>query len=240
MPTIRYRSGDEQRVKAGDMTTVTTVRDGSAQTRPGPAIPDLTLPQFVLCSANRRGSKRALVDAATGQEISYAGLAEAVREVGAGLSARGLRHGDVLALCAPNSIEFAVAWFAAASIGAVVTTVNPQCTRDEIARQLRQTGARWLVTTAGSAGQKLRGITAETAVTETIVTGDHAAGTIPFWSLRAAAHAPAGPVSASDVRSCRRPAAPPGCPRASSSPTGTWWPACARHGSSTRWPSATS
>jgi len=181
------------------MTTVTTERDGSAQTRPGPAIPDLTLPQFVLCAANRRGSKRALVDAATGQEISYAGLAGAVREIGAGLSARGVRPGDVLALCAPNSIEFAVAWFAAASIGAIVTTVNPQCTRDEIVRQLRQTGARWLVTTAGSAGQKLRGITAETAVTETIVTGDHAAGTIPFWSLRAAAHAPTGPVSASDV-----------------------------------------
>src|SRR5438105_1161648 len=119
----RYRSGDEQRRKRGDMTTVTTERDGSAQTRPGPAMPDLTLPQFVLCSANRRGSKRALVDAATGQEISYAGLAGAVQEIGAGLSARGLHPGDVLALCAPNSIEFAVAWFAAASIGAIVTTV---------------------------------------------------------------------------------------------------------------------
>ena len=183
------------------MTTVTTERDGSAQALSGPAIPDLTLPQFVLCSANRRGSKRALVDADTGQEISYAGLADAVREIGAGLSARGLRPGDVLALCAPNSIEFAVAWFAAASIGAIVTTVNPQCTRDEIVRQLRQTGARWLVTTAGPAEQKLRGVAAETAITETIVTGDHAAGTIPFWSLRATAtaHAPAGPVSASDV-----------------------------------------
>jgi acyl-CoA synthetase (AMP-forming)/AMP-acid ligase II len=195
----RYRSGDEQRRKRETMTTVTTERDGSAQTLPGPAIPDLTLPQFVLCSANRRGSKRALVDAATGQEISYAGLAEAVQEIGAGLSARGLHPGDVLALCAPNSIEFAVAWFAASSIGAIVTTVNPQCTRDEIVRQLRQTGARWLVTTAGPTEQKLRGVTAETAVTETIVTGDHAAGTIPFWSLRATAHAPAGPVSASDV-----------------------------------------
>ena len=181
------------------MTTVTTERDESAQALPGPAIPDLSLPQFVLSSANRRGSKRALVDVATGQEISYAGLADAVREIGAGLSARGLRPGDVLALCAPNSIEFAVAWFAAASIGAIVTTVNPQCTRDEIVRQLRQTGARWLVTTSGPTGQKLRGVTAETAITETIMIGDHAAGTIPFWSLRATVHAPTGPVSASDL-----------------------------------------
>jgi len=80
-----------------------------------------------------------------------------------------------------------------------VTTVNPQCTRDEIARQLRQTGARWLVTRAGPTGQKLRGVTAETAITETIMIGDSAAGTIPFWSLRATAPAPTGPVSASDV-----------------------------------------
>jgi acyl-CoA synthetase (AMP-forming)/AMP-acid ligase II len=244
MPTIRYRSGDEQRRKRGDMTTVTTERDGSAQALSGPAIPDLTLPQFVLCSANRRGSKRALVDAETGQEISYAGLADAVREIGAGLSARGLRPGDVLALCAPNSIEFAVAWFAAASIGAIVTTMNPQCTRDEIVRQLRQTGARWLVTTAGPAEQKLRGVAAETAITETIVTGDHAAGTIPFWSRPRPRPRPRtrrpGPYPRRMWRSCRRPAAPPGCPRASSSPTGTWWPAWARHGSSTTWPRTTS
>ncbi|HMI23002.1 MAG TPA: AMP-binding protein, partial [Streptosporangiaceae bacterium] len=157
-----------------------TERDGAGQTLPAPVIPDLTLPQFVLGAAFRRGSKPALVDAATGQEVSYGDLADAVREVGAGLSARGLRPGDVLALCAQNSIEFAVAWFAAASIGAIVTTVNPQYTGDEIARQLRQTGARWLVTTAGPTGQKLRGVTAQTAITETIVIGDHAAGTIPF------------------------------------------------------------
>ena len=130
--------GDEQRRRRADMTTATIERDGAGQTLPAPAVPDLTLPQFVLGAAYRRGSKRALVDAATGQEVSYAGLADAVREVGAGLSARGMRPGDVLALCAPNSIEFAVAWYAAASIGAIVTTVNPQCTGDEIARQLRQ------------------------------------------------------------------------------------------------------
>jgi non-ribosomal peptide synthetase component F len=191
--------GDEQRRKRADMTTAMIERDGAGQTLPAPAIPDLTLPQFVLGAAYRRGSKRALVDAATGQEVSYAGLADAVREVGAGLSARGMRPGDVLALCAPNSIEFAVAWYAAASIGAIVTTVNPQCTRDEIARQLRQAGARWMVTTAGLAEQTLRGVTAEAAITETFVIGEHGAGAIPFWSLRATADAPAGPVSASDL-----------------------------------------
>jgi acyl-CoA synthetase (AMP-forming)/AMP-acid ligase II len=182
------------------MTTVITERDAAIRGfLRAPAVPDLTLPQFVLAAADRHGSKRALIDAATGDEVGYAELADAVREVGTGLSTRGMRPGDVLALCAPNSIEFAVAWYAAASIGATVTTVNPQCTGDEIFRQLRQTGARWLVTAAALAEQKLRAVMAEAAIAETFVIGEHVAGAIPFWSLRATAPAPARPVSASDV-----------------------------------------
>ena len=111
------------------MNTAIIERDAAAgRPRPAPAIPDLTLPQFVLGAAHRRGSKRALVNAATGHGLSYAELADAVRKTGAGLSARGLRPGDVLALCAPNCIEFAVAWYAATAAGAIVTTMNPLCT----------------------------------------------------------------------------------------------------------------
>jgi acyl-CoA synthetase (AMP-forming)/AMP-acid ligase II len=122
-----------------------------------------------------------------------------VRETGAGLSARGVRPGDVLALCAPNCIEFAVAFYAATSIGAIVTAVNPLCTPDEISRQLRQTGTRWLVATSGLVEQKLRAVMAETAIVETFVIGGPAAGTIPFGALRAGAPAPAAAVSAADV-----------------------------------------
>jgi acyl-CoA synthetase (AMP-forming)/AMP-acid ligase II len=199
MPVI-HRQERSARREGGDMNAVIIERDAAAgRALPAPAIPDLTLPQFVLGAADRRGSKRALVDAATGHELSYAGLAVAVRESAAGLSARGVRPGDVLALCAPNCIEFAVAWYAATSIGAVVTTVNPLCTGDEISRQLRQTGARWLVATSGPVEQKLRAVIPGTAIMETFVIGGPAAGTIPFGSLRAAGSAPAEPVSASDV-----------------------------------------
>jgi acyl-CoA synthetase (AMP-forming)/AMP-acid ligase II len=182
------------------MNAVIIERDAAARrTLPASVIPDLTLPQFVLGAAYGRGGKRALVDAATGQELSYAELAAAVRETGAGLSTRGLRPGDVLALCAPNCIEFAVAWYAATSIGAVVTTVSPLCTGDEISRQLRQTGARWLVATSGLVEQKLRAVIPETAIVETFVIGGPAAGATPFGSLRATAPALDVAVSASDV-----------------------------------------
>jgi acyl-CoA synthetase (AMP-forming)/AMP-acid ligase II len=200
MSITRSQDGDGQTRKRGDMTAVSMEQDTAAgQALRAPAIPDLTLAQFVLGSAYRRGSKPALVDAATGHELSYAGLADAVREAGAGLSARGVRPGDVLALCAPNCIEFAVAWYAAISAGATVTTVNPLCTGDEISRQLRQTGARWLVATAGPVEQKLRAVIPGTAVVETFVIGEPAAAATPFGSVRPAARAPAASVSASDV-----------------------------------------
>ena len=182
------------------MNTRVIERDAVAgRPLPVPAIPDLALPQFVLGAAHRHGSKRALVDTATGDELSYSELADAVRETGAGLSGRGIRPGDVLALCAPNCIEFAVAFYAATSIGAVVATVNPLGTGDEISRQLRQTGARWLVATSGLVEQKLRAVIPGTAIVETFVIGEPAAGGIPFGSLRATTEVPAAPVSASDV-----------------------------------------
>src|SRR5690349_17985910 len=165
--------GDDATRKRGDMTAVIMEGGAPAGRSPqAPDIPDLTLPGFVLGAAYRYGGKRALVNAATGQELSYAELADAVREVAAGLSARGIRPGDVLALCTPNCLEFAVTWFAATSAGAIVTTVNPLCTEDEISRQLRQTGARWLVTTAGLIEQKLTAVVGGTAIDETFVIGE--------------------------------------------------------------------
>ena len=144
LPVICQQERDDPAGRRGEMTPVIIEDDARAgRTQPAPAIPDLTVAEFVLAAAYRHRSKRAVVHAATGHELSYAGLADAVREAGAGLLAQGIRPGDVLALCAPNCLEFAVAWFAAMSIGAIVTPVNPQSTGNEITRQLRQTGARW-------------------------------------------------------------------------------------------------
>ena len=96
------------------------------------SIPNLTLPEFVLGGAERRGPHRALIDASTASELTYYELAAAVRAVAGGLFDRDVRQDDVLALCAPNSIEFVLAWYAASSIGAVVTALNPASTAAEL------------------------------------------------------------------------------------------------------------
>jgi acyl-CoA synthetase (AMP-forming)/AMP-acid ligase II len=164
-----------------------------------PVIPDLTLPEYVLGQARRRGGQAALIDAATGQSLTYTELADTVAAVGAGLAARGIVRGDVLALCAPNSIEFVVTWLAASSAGAVVTTVNPLWTAGEISRQLTQTGARWLVSTAGLVTGKLASPIRTTGITTTFAIGGPAcAQAVPFDELRLAGGGQLTPPSASD------------------------------------------
>ncbi|HYZ53749.1 MAG TPA: SDR family NAD(P)-dependent oxidoreductase [Streptosporangiaceae bacterium] len=131
----------------------------------------MTVPEFVLGQAHLRGRRRALVDASSGRELTYAELARAVREGGEWLAARGVRAGDVLALCSPNSIEFVLSWYAASSIGAVITTVNPMSQQAEIVHQLRQSRARWLVTTSELPAPKLEAAARASGIKETFLIG---------------------------------------------------------------------
>jgi acyl-CoA synthetase (AMP-forming)/AMP-acid ligase II len=121
-----------------------------------PAIPAVRLPDYVLRNARQHGAKPAMVDAASGAALTYAELCARVPRASARLSAHGIGKGDVLALCAPGSIDFVVTLLAAGTAGIVVTTVNPSWTESEISRHLRQTGTRWLAGSADLLTAKLR------------------------------------------------------------------------------------
>jgi acyl-CoA synthetase (AMP-forming)/AMP-acid ligase II len=87
----------------------------------------------------------------------------------------------VFAHYAPNSPEYAVAFHAVATLGGVNTTANPMLTVDELGTQLRDSGARLLVTVpelvekANAAARKAR-------VEEIFVYGE-TGGATPFSSL---------------------------------------------------------
>ena len=173
-----------------------------------------SLAEFVLAGAVRRGGKRAIIDGATGRVVSYGELAISVRRAAAGLAARGVAKGDVLALCSPNCPEFAVAYYAAVAAGAVVTTVNPLAPPGEIARQLLQSGARWLVTTAACRARRAPGGRRGPGARDLRLRHRRRRHRVRLrWPARVM---PAGlPRSAlTTLPSCRSPAAPPGCPRA--------------------------
>ncbi|MQS10988.1 4-coumarate--CoA ligase family protein [Streptomyces kaniharaensis] len=110
-----------------------------------PAV-DLPIHDAVLGAAERYGDRPALVDGVTGESVSYARLAEAVRRVAAGLAGAGVRKGDVVALFSPNTTGYPMAFYGATRAGATVTTVSSLATPGEVACQLRDSGARLLIT----------------------------------------------------------------------------------------------
>ena len=109
-------------------------------------IPDTPLAGFVLRHAARLSEKPALIDGATGRSYTYGQLVHAVTQAATGLVARGFGKGDVLAMYAPNLPEYAIPFLAAAMVGGITTTINPLYTVDELAFQLNDAGAKYLLT----------------------------------------------------------------------------------------------
>jgi acyl-CoA synthetase (AMP-forming)/AMP-acid ligase II len=126
-------------------------------------LPDVALPDFVLRDVAAHGAAPALIDGPSGAVTSYAELAAAVRGAAAALDAAGLRPGDTLALLSPNLPAWPIAYYAALSLGAAVTPLNPLQRPEEIATQVRDAGARLLVAApplleparAGAAGARV-------------------------------------------------------------------------------------
>jgi len=146
-----------------------------------PHMPLLSLPEFVLLRAAVVPDKPAVIDGLTGRVISYGELAEAAAGTAAGLAARGFGSGDVLAIWSPNLPEYAIAAFGAGLAGGIVTTINPLYNAVELAHQLRDSGARALVTGPQFAA-KAADAARSAAVRDVFVFGG-ARGAEPFTSL---------------------------------------------------------
>jgi acyl-CoA synthetase (AMP-forming)/AMP-acid ligase II len=167
------------------MATGASVQEPTIFRSPWPDvdIPEVPLASFVLQRAGELADKPALVDGPSGRALTYGQLAEAVRRAAVGLSRRGFGKGDVFAIFSPNLPEFAIAFHAAAMLGGIVTTINPLATAAELAGQLNDSGAIFLVTVP-----PLLGTAAEAAgkakVREVFVFGE-AEGATPFAALLA-------------------------------------------------------
>ncbi|HEV7746785.1 MAG TPA: 4-coumarate--CoA ligase family protein [Pyrinomonadaceae bacterium] len=109
-------------------------------------IPEIPVTTFVLNNVNARGEKAALIDGPSGRTIKYSELADQISRVAASLWQRGFKQGEVFGILSPNLPEYAIAFHAVASLGGIVSPVNPLYTEHEIAHQLKDAGARFLVT----------------------------------------------------------------------------------------------
>ena len=166
--------------------------------RPPVDVPLVSVTAYVLEKAGEYGSRAALVDAITDRQMTYAGLQATIARASAGLAARGYGRGDVFGIYAPNTLEYPIAFHGVAQLGAVVTTVNPLFTADEIAKQLRDCGAKCLFTIPAFM-EKARPAAAQAGVREIVAFGE-AEGALSFSELIAASGPPpAAPIGPDDV-----------------------------------------
>ncbi len=166
-------------------TTATSVPIVYSSHRPEVEPPDVGLPQFLLGDAGRRGGEPALIEGPTGRVTSYDELASGVRRVAAGLAARGLGKGDVFAIMAPNVPEWLVAAYGAMTAGGVVTGINPLYTEQEVAGQLADAGARFVLTVPPFLPTALAAVERTGREIEIVLLGPPTPGTTGFSELLA-------------------------------------------------------
>jgi acyl-CoA synthetase (AMP-forming)/AMP-acid ligase II len=145
-------------------------------------IPHVTLTELVLGRAAERGDKPAIIDGASGRTLTYAQLVGGVRRAAAGFAAHGLSKGDVLGIYSPNVPEYAVAFHAVASLGGIATTVNPLYTPRELAQQLNDSKASYLLTVPPFMDSAREAARQVPSLREILVFGE-AEGATPFASL---------------------------------------------------------
>jgi acyl-CoA synthetase (AMP-forming)/AMP-acid ligase II len=113
---------------------------------PDVAIPEMPITPFVFRRAAARGTKAALIDGPSGRTLSYDALQDGIARVAASLAQRGFKKGDVFGILSPNLPEYAVVFHAVAVLGGINSPINPLYTEKEVTHQLKDAGARFLVT----------------------------------------------------------------------------------------------
>jgi acyl-CoA synthetase (AMP-forming)/AMP-acid ligase II len=174
------------------MTIRTHINGPSVLTSPwpDPVVPDISLPELLLVTATEQAERPAIIDASSGRTLHYGELADGVRRLASGLAALGLRPGNVFAIMAPNSPEWLLACCGALAAGGVVTGINPLCTPGEVATQLADADARFVLTVpeflpTASAAAERAAAGHPGGPPRIIVLGQAPGDTIPFAALLA-------------------------------------------------------
>jgi fatty-acyl-CoA synthase len=113
-------------------------------TRRAPKWPRQNLEQALARAAAEWPDTEALVIA--GRRLSYRGLEQSAQAIARALRAAGIGHGDHVAVCMGNAVEWVQFFYGAAIIGAVTVPVNTRFKADELAYCLKQADVKLLLT----------------------------------------------------------------------------------------------
>lgn len=110
-------------------------------------VPDVDLYTLLFADLSEADSVRtAFVEPATGLQLSYGEVKQQTDAVATWLSAHAVGPGSAVAIDLPNCPHYAAAFHGIARTGAATTPVNPAAIASEIARQLRETAASYVIT----------------------------------------------------------------------------------------------
>lgn len=149
----------------------------------------LTLPEALAFAAQRLPGRPAYIEPAARRSVTWGEVARLVQDAAAGFVALGLQRGDRVAICAPNSIDWLVAYLAVVSAGGVGVLVYYDLKAAEIAEQVGRPRCRFLV----ASQEVLAELTPLPACVETVLVLGSASepgrGALPFAGLAAKATA---------------------------------------------------
>lgn len=119
--------------------TIYTSRYGAAD------VPEVSITDLVFAGLALSADRIVLKCEVTGHSLTGTVLADRIRRLAGGLTARGIGQGSVVAIMSGNTPEFATVFHGVAYAGATLTTVNPSYTQPELHHQLVDSGASVLI-----------------------------------------------------------------------------------------------
>ncbi len=123
-----------------------------------PSVTPLTEPHATLrelaLGLRAAGSRQLILDFGSGAPVTHTGesLAREIDALGAGLAAAGLKPGDAVVLCAPNSVRWIIACFGIIAAGGQLVPLDDQLTDAELAHILERARPARILTVRRRAG----------------------------------------------------------------------------------------
>ncbi|MEC9320844.1 MAG: AMP-binding protein, partial [Chloroflexota bacterium] len=94
-------------------------------------------------AAEKHGDRVAVIDRS--RSFTYNEMAVLSSRFASVLANSGLEKGDRVGILAPNCVEFVIAFYGIAQMGAVVSTINSGYREREIAHQVKDSGCKTLI-----------------------------------------------------------------------------------------------
>ena len=144
-PWLKYYQKDERKIKIEDISI------------------------YQLLEKSSIGREKNIAINYYGKQITYKDLLHKITQAARAFRSQGIRRGDVVTICMPNTPEALIAFYAINKIGAIANMIHPLSGEQEIKDYLTSTNSVMLIM-IDICYEKVKNIIKETDVYKTIVT----------------------------------------------------------------------